>query len=247
MQLGQPTQGIHPLESGASVLDYLLHDQPIVDPALGVFLDTTYRMHPAVNRFISGAIYEGKLKAHPDNARQQIEVPVSCEGSTGLQAPLSLIDVPAGVVFVPVEHQGNTQASDEEVQVIARLANRLLGRAYTDRNANMRSLDWRDMLFVAPYNHQVGKLRQALGDQARVGSVDRFQGQEAPVVFFSLCCSDASEAPRGLEFLFDKHRLNVAISRAQVLAIVVGQPALFRTPVNSVENMARVNVLARLA
>ncbi|AWB32756.1 TM0106 family RecB-like putative nuclease [Orrella marina] len=249
MQLGQPTQGTHPLESGASVLDYLLHDQPIIDPALGVFLDTTYRMHPAVNRFISQAIYEGELKAHPDNARQQIEVAVSCEEPLEEMSQLDSprrADLAAGVMFVPVEHQGNTQASDEEVQTIARLASQLLGRAFTDKKGGVRALDWRDMLFVAPYNHQVGKLRQALGEQARVGSVDKFQGQEAPVVFFSLCCSDASEAPRGLEFLFDKHRLNVAISRAQALAIVVGQPALFRTPVSSVENMARVNVLARL-
>lgn len=238
MQLGQPTQGTHPAESGASVLDYLLHDSPIVDPALGVFLDTTYRMHPKVNDFISQAIYQGQLKADDANAGQWVQVPMGYQG---------LLNAGAGLVFVPVEHQGNTQASDEEVRAIVAMATELQGRPFTAKNGAVRSLDWADMLFVAPYNHQVGKLKQALGDEARVGSVDKFQGQEAPVVFFSLCSSDASEAPRGIEFLFDKHRLNVAISRAQALAIVVGNPALFHTPVNSVENMARVNVLARLA
>lgn len=238
MQLGQPTQGTHPAESGASVLDYLLHDEPIIDPALGVFLDTTYRMHPRVNDFISQAIYKGQLKADADNALQTVQVPMGYEG---------VLDRDAGVIFVPVEHQGNTQASDEEVGIIGRLASELLGRLFTTKKGEMRPLGWSDMLFVAPYNHQVGKLKQALGDQARVGSVDKFQGQEAPVVFFSLCCSDASEAPRGIDFLFDKHRLNVAISRAQALAVVVGNPTLFHTPVNSVDNMAKVNVLARLA
>lgn len=237
MQLGQPTQGTHPAQSGDSVLDYLLHEEPIIDPALGVFLDTTYRMHPKVNEFISNAIYKGQLKADPDNALQTIQVPMNYDG---------VLNQTSGVIFVPVEHQGNTQASDEEVEEIVRLSGELLGRPFTTKKGEVRPIGWSDILFVSPYNHQVGKLKQALGDDARVGSVDKFQGQEAPVVFFSLCCSDASEAPRGIEFLFDKHRLNVAISRAQALAIVVGNPALFQTPVNSVENMARVNVLARL-
>ncbi|NLZ10762.1 MAG: AAA family ATPase, partial [Alcaligenaceae bacterium] len=237
MQLGQPTQGTHPAQSGDSVLDYLLHEEPIIDPALGVFLDTTYRMHPKVNEFISNAIYKGQLKADPDNALQTIQVPMNYNG---------ILNQTSGVIFVPVEHQGNTQASDEEVEEIVRLSGELLGRPFTTKKGEVRPIGWSDILFVSPYNHQVGKLKQALGDDARVGSVDKFQGQEAPVVFFSLCCSDASEAPRGIEFLFDKHRLNVAISRAQALAIVVGNPALFHTPVNSVENMARVNVLARL-
>ena len=98
------------------------------------------------------------------------------------------------------------------------------------------------MLFVAPYNHQVSKLRQVFGNQAKVGSVDKFQGQEAPIVFLSMCASDASESPRGLDFLFDKHRVNVAISRAQSLAIIVGNPKLGNTPVNNIGQLKKVNL-----
>lgn len=237
MQLGQPSQATHPAESGLSILDYLLHESPIIRPEMGIFLDTTYRMHSAVNDYISHAIYEGKLIADKANNNQCVGVPAGYQGN---------LSMTAGVLFIPVMHEGNTQASNEEVEVIKQKAAELLGRIFTDKGGNRRSIGWSDMLFVAPYNHQVNKLKTALGDLAKVGSVDKFQGQEAPVVFFSLCTSDASESPRGIDFLFDKHRINVAISRAQALAIIVGNPDLFCTPVNSLSQMKKVNVLSRL-
>jgi len=235
MQLGQPSQGTHPAESGLSVLDYLLHETPTIPDDMGVFLGTTYRMHSTVNQFISEHIYEGKLESHPDNDKRIIEVPTNSEG------PLSQ---EAGLVFIPVQHEGNTQASDEEVAEIVNLAKSLIGRTFHTGNPEQatRKLGWDDMLFVAPYNHQVSKLRQALGEQAKVGSVDKFQGQEAPVVFLSMCASDASESPRGLDFLFDRHRINVAISRAQSLAIVVGNPRIGNTPVSRVDQLKLVNL-----
>lgn len=237
MQLGQPSQGTHPGESGLSILDYLLNDMPIIPPHMGIFLDTTYRMHSQVNHYISNAIYEGQLKSDLDNDNQLIEVPEHYKG---------ILDKPAGVILVPVEHQGNAQSSTEEVDVIKLHVKELLGRKYTNKEGKNSYITWDDILFVAPYNLQVSKLKIALGEQAKVGSVDKFQGQEAPIVFFSLCSSDASESARGIDFLFDKHRINVAISRAQSLAIVVGNPCLFNTPVNSIKQMAKVNVLSRL-
>ncbi|NYT78022.1 TM0106 family RecB-like putative nuclease [Alcaligenaceae bacterium] len=237
MQLGQPSQGSHPADSGLSILDYLMHDSPIIPEHMGVFLDTTFRMHSAVNHYISHAIYQGQLKADANNDRQQVIVPEGYEGQ---------LDKSAGVVFVPMAHQGNTQASDEEVEAIVRLAAQCLRRHFIAKDGSTRPITWDDMLFVAPYNHQVNKLQQALGPQARVGSVDKFQGQEAPVVFFSLCTSDASESPRGIDFLFDIHRINVAISRAQALAVVVGNASLFCTDVATVSQMSQVNVLSRL-
>ncbi len=237
MQLGQPSQGTHPGNSGLSILDYLLHDTPIIPDNMGVFLDTTYRMHSKVNDYISHAIYEGKLKSDVNNDKQLIEVPDSYRG---------FLDQSAGVILIPVEHAGNTQASSEEVDEIKKHAHELLGRKYTNKEGMDSVITWDDMLFVAPYNHQVSKLKIALGEQAKVGSVDKFQGQEAPIVFFTLCSSDASESARGIDFLFDKHRINVAISRAQAMAIVVGNPNLFNTPVNSLKQMEKVNVLARL-
>ena len=242
MQLGQPAQGTHPAESGLSTLDYLLHDSPTIADDMGIFLGTTYRMHSAVNRFISDAIYEGKLDSDPANDKQLIEVPAGYKGPLHKEA---------GLVFIPVEHEGNTQASDEEVVEIKALAKQLLGRIFTDKNGNQRAISWADMLFVAPYNHQVSKLKQALatmpgGNDAKVGSVDKFQGQEAPVVFLSMCASDAGESPRGMDFLFDKHRINVAISRAQSLAIVVAEPSLVKGKANRVEQMNQLNLFAQL-
>ena len=219
----------------ADQLDYLLHETPTIPDDMGVFLGTTHRMHSNVNRFISEHIYEDKLEPHPDNDKRIIEVPAGYDG------PLNF---DAGVTFVPVEHEGNTQASDEEVAEIKSLANALIGRTFHTGKSDpeTRAIDWNDILFVAPYNHQVSKLRAALGEQAKVGSVDKFQGQEAPIVFMSMCASDASESPRGLDFLFDKHRINVAISRAQTLAVVVGNPNIGKTPVNRVDQLKLVNL-----
>ena len=126
------------------------------------------------------------------------------------------IGLQAGIRFVPVMHEGNSQSSDEEAQAIRRMADNLLGqhvRTSVDANTT-RPLGWDDLLFVAPYNQQVKLLQESLGERARVGSVDRFQGQEAAVVFLSLCSSDAAEAPRGIDFLFNPNRLNVAISQS---------------------------------
>lgn len=105
-----------------------------------------------------------------------------------------------------------------------------------------RIITWDDMLFVAPYNHQVSKLKIALGKQAKIGSVDKFQGQEAPIIFLSMCSSDASESPRGIDFLLDKNRINVAISRAQTLAVVVANSNLGNMSVNNVEQLKKVSL-----
>ncbi|MFC1560329.1 TM0106 family RecB-like putative nuclease [Pseudomonadota bacterium] len=242
MQLGQPTQAKHPADSGLSVLEYLLHENPTIESAKGVFLGTTYRMHSAVNRFISETVYEGKLHSDPANDDRVIAVPENYRGR---------IDKEAGILFVPVEHEGNTQASDEEIAEIVSITQELMGRIFTDKDGTQHGIGWADILYVAPYNFQVNKLGEDLvrlpgGERARVGTVDKFQGQEAPVVILSMCTSDASESPRGIDFLFDKNRLNVAISRAQSLAIVVANPALTSTTVNSPDQMAKVNMFASI-
>jgi len=237
MQLGQPSQGSHPENSGLSLLDYLLHTTPTIPDSMGVFLGTTYRMHSAVNQFISDAIYEGKLESAPENDRQCIKV---------LEGYQCILNKEAGILTVPVTHEGNTQASNEEVEQIVILANQLIGRMFTTKDNAERPIAWDDILFVAPYNHQVNKLRLALGDQVKVGSVDKFQGQEAPIVFLSMCASNANESARGLSFLFDKNRINVAVSRAQCMAIVVYSPALLDTTVGNVEQLGMVNLFCRL-
>lgn len=241
MQLGQPTQGTHPGESGLSILDYLMGDTAAIAPEMGCFLNTTYRMHSLVNQFISDSIYEGKLKSHKDNEQQKV---VLAKGKLS-QWPDYPVDQ-AGLIFRPVSHQGNTLASEEEVEEIAKLVDLLIGGEYTCREGKQRSITLDDMLFVAPYNYQVKLLKQRLGNDSKVGSVDKFQGQEAPIVFFSLCSSDAEESPRGIDFLYNKNRINVAVSRAQALAIVVGNPALCCPMVNSIEQMKKINLVSRL-
>lgn len=237
MQLSQPSQGVHPAESGLSTLDYLLGESPIVDKKMGIFLSTTFRMHSSITQFVSTSFYKGMLSSLPQNDVQHILI----EGD-GDENPI----ISAGIQFIPVTHEGNQQASDEEIKRIDQILNALLGKRYRDTNGNTRPITMDDVLFLAPYNHQVNRLKAHFGGSANVGTVDKFQGQEAPVVIYSLCTSDASESPRGLEFLYDRHRINVAISRGKCLVLVFGNPRLACPPVATLEQMRVVNIMSRL-
>lgn len=242
MQLEQPVQGAHPGDAGMSVLQYMLKDDDrsrpdapvlhaVVPPDAGLFLGTSRRMHPDVCSFISESIYESRLASHESCAGQSIDL----DGSRG-----------TGVLFEPVEHDGNIQSSEEEADRIARILNRLLGRPYTDRTGVRRPLELKDFVFIAPYNAQVRTLTGKLPPGARVGSVDRFQGQEAPVCILSMCSSFGEYGSRGLKFILDQNRINVAISRAMCLAVVVGDPRIAGTAVNSVDEMRLVNLYCRI-
>lgn len=237
MQLGQPSQGSHPAESGLSILDYLLHETPTISDEMGVFLGTTYRMHSSINKFISHFIYDDKLESHADNDVRVVKVPVGYRGELNKEA---------GIVFVPVMHEGNTYGSDEEVAKIQSLVAELVGRKFVKKAGEERPVTLDDILFVTPYNYQVKKLKQALGEHAKVGSVDKFQGQEAAIVILSMCTSDPAESPRGIDFLFDKNRINVAISRAQSLAIIVANPRLVDVSVTKIKHMSMINIFSAL-
>jgi predicted RecB family nuclease len=238
MQLGQPIKGTHPGQSGLSVLDYYLEGKATIPPEQGLFLGTTRRLHPGICDFISGAIYEGRLRSEPMTAKRVIRL-----GKKSARR----VPVEAGLLFVPVEHEGNSQGSDEEVAVIRELVAELLGREKTDETGKGKgAVTLEDILVVAPYNMQVRKLEAALGAGAQIGSVDRFQGQEAAIVIASMCSSDADASPRGVEFLMNRQRLNVAISRAESLAIVVASPALTRMQCRSVEQMSLLNTFCRM-
>jgi uncharacterized protein len=249
MQLEQPIQGSHPGDAGLSVLQYALKDtqvsvpdlpvfHPVVPPDYGLFLGESRRMHPAVCRFISESIYESRLFSHSDCSRQRIEL-----ASGGNR----LIYQENGIVFSPVEHDGNTQQSDEEVERVKAIYNELAGRPFTTKDGSTKALNLGDFLFIAPYNAQVRALKTALPDGARIGSVDKFQGQEAPVCILSLCSSYGEYGSRGLAFILDRNRINVAISRAQCLAVVVADPRIAGSTPGSLDEMRLLNLFCKLA
>ncbi len=193
-------------------------------------------MHPDVCRFISEAVYDGRLGSIPATERHRV-----------LRAPdTELVPAETGIVWYPVEHDGNTQSSDEECDAIVAIVDELLRRRVVDRDGVERQMTHDDILIVAPFNLQVRCLRGRLDPRIRIGSVDKFQGQEAPVVIVSLCSSTLEEAPRGASFLLSPNRLNVAVSRAEALAIVVGSPDLMDVRCRSVEEMKLVNLLCHL-
>lgn len=238
MQLASPIQGAHPGESGMSALEYYLNGSPTVPPEFGVLLNQTWRMHPDVCSFISDSIYESRLGAHPNTAKQAVHVKKTEE---------SLISKSAGIQFLPAFHEGNSQGSPEEVDLVARLYEDLLESGYTDFDGNYHEqLSADDILVVSPFNLQVRMLQEQLGDQARVGTVDKFQGQQAQVVIVSMCSSTLDSSPRGSDFLLNPNRLNVAISRAKALAVVVGSPLIAEAQCSSIKEMELINLYCRL-
>jgi len=235
MQLSQPIRGSHPGESGKSCLEYFLKEYQTIPQERGIFLDRTYRLHPDICKFISSAFYEGRLENHEKTSHRQIILPSQDN---------DLVKQGSGILFVPVEHENNTQSSSEEVESISKIVKLLLRGSFKD-NSIERPITLDDILIVAPYNKQVHKIKDVL-PQVKVASVDKFQGQEAPIVIVSMCASNIAESARGLEFLLSKNRLNVAISRAQVLAIVVGNPKLANTPCKTIAQMELVNLFCRI-
>jgi uncharacterized protein len=233
MQLAQPVQGIHPEESGTSVLEYLLRDAATIPPERGIFLAETWRMAPDVCAFVSETFYDGRLAAHSDTALRRLAPP-----ATG-NALLS-----GGIVFVEAVHHQCGQKSREEAEIVQALYQQMLSTVFHDGKH-----DWvltpQDILIVSPYNMQVNLL-QSLLPEAKVGTVDKFQGQEAPVVIFSMTTSSAKDLSRNMEFLFSRNRLNVAISRAQCLAVVVASPLLSEFPCRTMAQMRLVNTFCRL-
>jgi len=230
-QLPQVIQGAHPDPANLSCLDWMLGEHATVLPDCGIFLPISRRMHPEVCRFISDQVYEGRLASHPDTARQCI---------SGTPFP------EAGAFWVPVSHEGNAQISLEEVAAIQAVTGELLRGTWTEKDGLTRPMRQTDIIVVAPYNAQVNALRDSLPDGIRVGTVDKFQGQEAPVCLVSMTASSAEETSRGMEFLFSLNRINVAVSRAKGLSLVFGAPRLREAKCDTVEQMRLVNAICAL-
>lgn len=237
MQLAQPIQGVHPGESGLSVLDYLLQGAATIAPERGIFLEKTWRMHGDVCRFISEVVYDGRLHPEPGNRNQRLLL--RDDAHPALAA--------SGIRFVPIDHESCSQKSEEEGRVLREIYESLLKQNYSAREGKEYTFRMDNILVVTPYNVQVNYLKSILPEGARVGTVDKFQGQEAEAVLISMVTSSAEDLPRNIEFLYSKNRLNVAISRARCLAVILANPRLLEIPCQTVEQMQLVNTLCRAA
>jgi uncharacterized protein len=262
-QLDQPKKVVHPDGVDVSALGHLMGDHATMPADRGLFLPDTWRLAPAICRFTSEAFYDGRLRVRA-GAGLERQTLLGTDGYDG-----------AGLWWEPVTHAGRTTSSPEEIDAVARILRRLLrpGARWVDRHGTERPLTEGHVLVVAPYNAQVTRLREQVpgtiaatpgtpeqvpgtspaaeqvpgtsGGGLRVGTVDKFQGQEAPVVIYSMTCSSVEDAPRGLEFLLSPHRFNVATSRARCAVIVVGSPRLLDAECRTPRQLALANTLAR--
>lgn len=231
-QLDQPTQGTHPDGCDGSALHHILGDSQTISPEHGLFLEETWRLHPSICNFTSEAFYSGKLRPKDDLAKQTILSQGRITGS--------------GLRYISVPHTGNQSSSTEEADVVAALVGEILesGSRWIDREGAERVITLDDVLVITPYNAQVFELQRRL-PEARVGTVDKFQGQEAPIAIYSMASSSHADAPRGMEFLYSLNRFNVATSRAKCLSILVSSPLLFEAECRTPRQMQLANAFCR--
>lgn len=231
-QLEQPICGSHPDGTDVSALDHLLAGKATIGKGEGLFLEETWRLHPKICAFTSELFYDGRLRSRAGLERLCVNSQTRIRG--------------AGLQFLPIAHEGNQSSSPEEAHRIAGLVTEVLsgGSTWINRDGVEQPLALSDILIIAPYNAQVFELQGRL-PQARIGTVDKFQGQEAALVIYSLTTSSYADAPRGMDFLYDLNRLNVATSRAMCLCIVVGSPALFEPECRTPHQMAMANAFCR--
>lgn len=231
-QLDQPTQGSHPDGTGASSLDHVLGGNQTISPEQGLFLGTTWRLHPEICTFSSELFYDAKLVPIEGCDRQTVSSNGVING--------------AGLRFIPIEHTGNTSSSIEEAEAVKALVDYILAdkTTWTNREGISAPITFDDILIIAPYNAQVFEIRQRLPN-ARVGTVDKFQGQEAPIAIYSMATSSHADAPRGMEFLYSANRFNVAISRAKCMAILIASPKVFEAECRTPRQMRLANAFCR--
>lgn len=230
-QLPQVVQGSHPEPANLSCFEWILGNATTIPPERGIFLPVSRRMHPRLCQFISDLAYEGRLESFPDTSNQSVHAPPYPK---------------AGAHWVSVRHEGNSQVAVEEIQYISDSIDSLISGTYIDKSRSTSRLTYEDIIVVAPYNAQVNALRDSLPAGVRVGTVDKFQGQEAPVCLISMTASRVDDSSRGIDFLFSLNRLNVAISRAKTLALVFGSPKLREVKCENITHMKLVNALCTL-
>jgi uncharacterized protein len=231
-QLEQPMKGSHPEGTDLSALHHLLQGKATIDTDRGLFLGETWRLHPDICKYTSELFYAERLRPHSGLEAQRIR---SESGFSG-----------TGLRYVAVPTEGNQSSSPEEEERVREIVQEILDSDATwiDKDNVERPIKLSDILIIAPYNAQVFELQERL-PRARVGTVDKFQGQEAPIVIYSLTTSSYADAPRGMEFLYSLNRLNVATSRARCLCILVASPSVFEAKCRTPRQMQLANAFCR--
>ena len=242
-QLSQPSQAKHNWGAGLSTLEYWLDEQKVVPNDLGIFLTKSWRMHPKITEIVSDLFYEGKLNGSKENGINQIFWGKTFKSNTGKIIPNN------GVHFEMVSHEGNSQESQTEIDKIKEIIDSLTNSEFqylSDGKIKKGKITKKEIIVIAPYNKQVQKLQDCLNEKAKISTVDKFQGREAAVAIFSLTSSSGNDAPRGLNFLLETNRLNVAISRAKCLSIIVGSKSLLSSSVNSINEAQLINNICKI-
>ncbi|HTV31218.1 MAG TPA: DEAD/DEAH box helicase, partial [Xanthobacteraceae bacterium] len=231
-QLEQPMQGSHPEGCDVSALTHILGLRATIPADRGLFLEETWRLHPDICAFTSELFYESRLHSRPGLELQEIKSSGRISGS--------------GLRYLPVVHEGNQSSSPEEADKIKELVDEILASNATwiDREGKEATIGLNDVLIIAPYNAQVFELQDRIPG-GRIGTVDKFQGQEAPMVIYSITTSSYLDAPRGMEFLYSLNRLNVASSRARAVCVLVGSPAIFEAECRTPRQMQLANAFCR--
>jgi hypothetical protein len=231
-QLDQPMQGTHPEGTGVSAFHHILGEEQTIAADRGLFLAETWRLHPQICAYTSELFYEGRL--HPRPGLEIQEIRSTCRvNRTGLR-------------YVAVPTEGNVSSSPEEADRVRDLVSEILESETTwiDRYGVERTITLQDILIIAPYNAQVFELQDRISG-ARIGTVDKFQGQEAPIVIYSMTTSSYADAPRGMEFLYSLNRLNVATSRAKCICILIASPSVFEAQCRTPRQMHLANAFCR--
>jgi len=231
-QLDQPMQGSHPEGTDVSALNHILCGERTISSDKGLFLEETWRLHPAICAYTSELFYDGKLRSNGGLENQVIN------GFAPISKP--------GLYFLPVPHGGNQNCSPEEAQAIGKLVRAILDSKATwvDRDGTEKPITLDDIVIITPYNAQVFEIEQWLPG-ARVGTVDKFQGQQAAIAIYSTATSSHADAPRGMEFLYSLNRLNVATSRAKCACILVSSPKIFEAECRTPRQIQLANAFCR--
>ena len=236
MQLSQPMRAKHEGYARMSSLDFILEDDDTISTDKGVFLNVTRRLNKKICNYISTSFYDSRLTSDPITETRSVNLkldPIKDEG----------------LFYVPIDHNGCSQRSDEEADLVEKVFNKIVNKEYKSENITGK-ISAKDIMVVAPYNAQANNIRERLKkkfkDDVRVGTIDLFQGQEAKVVLISMTTSDVESLPRHKDFFFSRNRLNVAISRAECVAIIIFNENLLLASASNIKEMKLINSFCKL-